>query len=168
MTEGTRAGINAVSQRPFPIARSFIALIVVPVGTVVVPLFIGDLFQRTPPWEHLSWWASLKLWFLFTASAACYYAIPGYITFLVLGIPSLYLLHRWKRLGFGWFMLLGALYTALPFPFLAWFVGYRSEYLAIVGPYTSVFALVGILGGILTRLIVFGGFSSKKGSARPH
>jgi hypothetical protein len=86
---------------------------------------------------------------------AWYYAILGFITFLVLGIPTLYLLYRWNRLGFGWFMLFGALYTALPVPFLP--TNYHSHsYLANAIAFISVYAPIGIFGGILTRLMVFG------------
>lgn len=128
-------------------------MIVVPIATIVVPEFVAEPFQRKAPWEHDSWWNTLRYGFLFTLAVASSYAIPGYITFLVLGIPTLYLLYRWNRLGFGWFMFFGALYTALPFLFLrSNYAGHWASFRAGV----SSFGPVGVLGGLLTRLIIFG------------
>ncbi|MGA8028287.1 MAG: hypothetical protein WB992_14180 [Bryobacteraceae bacterium] len=136
----------------FPIVRALIAMIVVPVATVVGPALPGAFRPHSYPPDQFS------LYVLFLESmGALSLAIPGYLVFLVLGIPTMYLLYRSNRLGFAWFMLFGALYTALPFPMLGLYAySNRSEYVNVVRAFISLYAPIGILGGILTRLIVFG------------
>jgi hypothetical protein len=48
-------------------------------------------------------------------AVAAIFAWPGFLVFLVLGIPTLYLLHRLRRTGFLLCALFGALYTPLSF-----------------------------------------------------
>lgn len=67
----------AASRRRFPIVRALIAMIVVPIATVVVPEMIGEAFERKSPGGDNS-----PAYLLLAVPLACYYAIPGYVVFL--------------------------------------------------------------------------------------
>ena len=115
---------------------------------VVVPEFVGEALQPGP---------RLTFWDLSLLPAVFYLAVPGYLVFLILGIPTIYFLYRWKRLGFGWFALFGVLYTSLAFAILGLCIYHdRSTYFITLKAYLQIWGVAGFFGGVLTRLIVFG------------
>jgi hypothetical protein len=75
------------------------------------------------------------------------------LTFLLLGVPTLYLLSRMRRTGFLLLACIGALYTAAPWIALEIAVQPPQDKMLQLAP---SFAVIGLANGILTRLIVFG------------
>jgi hypothetical protein len=143
----TRAAVKR-----FPVFRALIAFFVIPVFTVLVYFLPGAALWRTAPGPAFGT-EDLREWTI----VAIIFAWPGYIAFLVLGLPTAYLLFRSHRTGFGMFAFFGAVYTSLPWLILGitcpmnW-----ARYLAQLKETMPVFAAIGVVGGLLTRLIIFG------------
>jgi hypothetical protein len=126
----------------FPIGRVLIALVVVSILTPLIVLLYPGM-------------ASGPRWYDFVALfvVSLLLAWPGCLTFLVLGLPTLYLLFRTNHIGFPIFALFGGLYTALPWVVLQIIQRPpRGKFLQLV----PMFFAIGLINGILTRLIVFG------------
>ena len=92
----------------FPIYRALLALLVVPPFTMLVYFLIGSVSHPLEPGEL----RSLVL-------ACLIFALPGYIVFLGLGLPTIYVLFDLRKTGFGTFAFFGMVYTSLPWVFIA-------------------------------------------------
>jgi uncharacterized BrkB/YihY/UPF0761 family membrane protein len=129
-------------EKRFPVYRALIAVAAVSIFTPLVVLLLSIVGTK-PALHEL---AALPV-------PAILFAWPGCVTFLALGLPTLYGLFRLNRTGFVIFALFGALYTALP-----WLVLHvalrppRERFLNFV----PMFLVIGIGNGIITRLIAFG------------
>lgn len=84
------------------------------------------------------------------------FAWPGYVIFLVLGVPTLYFLFRYKRADLVIFLLVGAFCTPLPFFVLALLPPHRPGQVKNELDAVPLFALLGLFNGFLTWLIVLG------------
>jgi hypothetical protein len=82
------------------------------------------------------------------------FAWPGCVMFLAFGLPTIFALHRLHQTGFGIFALFGMLYTALGAAILYLSGGSRRPRELIV--YLFIFGLIGLINGMITRLIVYG------------
>ena len=130
------------STERFPVGRTFVSLIAVsmitPLAFILPAMWHGRLNLRE--------WALLPV-------VSIVYAWPGCITFLLLGLPTIYGLFRFNRTGYLPFILFGALYTAVPWIILQGLLHPpRARFLQLV----PLFAIIGIVNGLLTRLIIFG------------
>jgi hypothetical protein len=154
VSEGS--GESAV--RKFPVARAGIAFLVIPLFTSYV-FFVPGIFAARSNLRELAMSMAIL------PVDALLYAWPGYVTFLIVGVPTLYVLYRLNRTAFWLFACLGALYTALPCMILRLVAkSPRGDYLGLA----SIFAVIGLANGILTRLIVFGRRPTKVLSGSRH
>ncbi len=135
----------------FPLGRVFIALFAVPFPAIVVMLLFGEITGTGAPEERFS----LKTTLLFLPTTAAIFAWPGYVVFLLLGVPTLYLLFRLRRSDVFLFLLFGGIYAPLPW-FLAALRGPFSAdtYYETLKAEVPIFVLFGIAAGWLTRIIV--------------
>jgi len=134
--------------KAFPVGRVLIAALVVPVFPLLAITVVGELGPT--PGQSLA----DRLLAPLTAPLLSW---PGYVVFFLAGVPTIYLLYRWNHFGFALFAAFGALYTSLavcfivhPYPF-SW-----SLYFETLRGTLPLFAGLGALAGILTRLVVFG------------
>ncbi len=129
----------------FPTGRALVDLVVVSIGTPFL-FFSLSLFGHRWTKDDLYGLAFLPL-------ASILFAWPGCITFLVVGLPTLYLLYRTKQTDFLTFALLGGVYTALPWVVLQ--IVQRPPHGKFL-QLAPLFFDIGLANGIITRLIVFG------------
>ena len=138
----------SVSQK-FPLQKSLVALLVVPPSTFCFVGLIATCLARVKEWPPIADVAWYPLYYIV-------FAWPGYIVFLVLGLPSLYILFRYKYLSLWVFMLIGALYTSATWIVISLLGPPSLDRFAASLRETFIFVLAGALGGALTRTIVFG------------
>jgi hypothetical protein len=102
---------------------------------------------RPSPYDHENWpWFIGYIWLPLVGLILS--SVPGYISFLVLGVPTLYYSHKFNVTGYGIYTFFGTLYA-----FIAALVIARA--LAVLAVLV-IFAPLGAFAGILTRMIVFG------------
>jgi len=137
----------------FPIRRVLIALLVIPLISNLGLALLNMIWSLThaPVGQQPEAAAN-------AIALAILFSWPGYLTFLVIGLPTLYALYRVGWSGFTIFAVIGAAYTFLP-----WFVLGESPshiswdaYIRDFWEQFKIFGSVGAMNGILTRLIVVG------------
>lgn len=128
--------------RGFPTGRAAAALLIVPAIPFLAEMALGALLDTFLPANTTAHSSYLYNSIVFARQEWW----VAYLVFAVLGVPTVYLLHRRGRAEFGWFALFGAVYTGI--------AGLS------ISPYAArglpLLAVLGALEGILTRLIVFG------------
>lgn len=132
------------SAKRFPVARTAIAFVVIPLVTSYAFFLPAAFAVKSNLREFAMSMAILPV-------DALLYAWPGYVTFLIIGVPTIYLLYRADRIDFWLFACFGALYTAWVMLHLV-MKSPRGNYIGLA----VMFAVIGLANGILTRLIVFG------------
>jgi hypothetical protein len=137
----------------FPIRRVLIAFLVIPGFSNLALAVLNVIWSLThaPAGQQPEAVAD-------AVALAILFSWPGYLTFLVIGLPTLYALYRVGWSGFTIFAVIGAVYTFLP-----WFVLgespahiSREAYVRDSWEQFKVLGSVGAVNGILTRLIVVG------------
>jgi len=140
----------------FPVKPSLLAFILVPfVNALIYALNtqINTFAQPHPPWmqgEPFFAWSLLGF--------AVLISLPAYLAFLVLGVPALYCLYRFRSGSFWSFALVGLIIASITWlalglgplaysPHQYW--NNKISELCFAGP-------VGALCGVLTRLIILG------------
>lgn len=128
----------------YPIGRTLLALLIVP------SLMVGSMFAT-----GMGKFSVHELAFL--PIVTLMYSWPGYVIFAGLGIPILLLFFRFKLARFWEFAIVGMICTEIP-----WLV------VAVTSPLDAatvhaqlrssllLFAPIGIVNGIVTRLIILG------------
>ena len=129
--------------QPLPLWRVVIAMAVVSVLTPILYLLPLGIDRKTSLYE-----------FLLLPLNGIVFAWPGCLMFLALGLPTIFVLHRLHRTGFGIFALFGMLYTTLGEAILYFAGGGRRPRELMV--YLFIFGLIGLINGVITRLIVYG------------
>lgn len=137
----------------FPIGRTVFALAVIPPLTLLIPGIVNSQLFVHQPGDVSTGLSSIGRTILAILILAC----PGYVIFAILGIPLLYVFSRfnWTRL---WaFAVVGMICTEIP-----WFLIAATSHSdpettrARLWDALPTYALVGMLNGIITRLIVLG------------
>lgn len=124
----------------FPIRRMFVASFLI--SWLTTGLVILGNEQGRPKFTSVSVNALMGM---------AFFSFPGWVIFLALGGPTLYLLYRLNWTNFAIFAFFGAVYTALPFLiFQQLYFPQDLGSFAIVWPFTGI----GLVNGVLTRVIV--------------
>lgn len=134
----------------FPVGRTIVALSIVPPLSLLIPILTGILIQRPPGAlenlndRHFPLFILILSW-------------PGYVVFAGLGIPILLLFFRFKLARFWEFAIAGMICTEIPWLIVA-FTGPRDAATVHAQLRSTLppFAVMGIVNGIITRLIVLG------------
>ena len=134
---------NDTAGQHFPIWRALVAMAVVSVLTPMIYLLRAGFYAKPSLYEL----AVLPL-------DGFVFAWPVCIIFVALGFPTLYTLFRLHRTGFGLFVSFGVLYTALGAALL--YVSGGGRRTRELMYYSVVFGLIGLVNGVITRLIVCG------------
>lgn len=139
----------------FPIARTVIAFLVIPLFSNLALLLINRVWSLTHSGPVGGAEAQNGLEWIFLAII---YSWVGYLTFLLLGLPTLYALYRLHWSGFLAFIVIGTFDTFLPWVVL----GFGPHAHAHPGRMSLVYlweefkavGTVGAINGVLTRLIL--------------
>ena len=137
----------------FPGYRVLIAFLVIPIFSMLAFLMDNQIWLLTHPSRGME---KPALWDWSWIGFAVVFSWPGYLVFLVLGIPTLYVLYRRKETAFALFALIGMVYAFLPAvvagltvrPFVP------HVYLSFLMGECVALGLIGVIDGILVRLIV--------------
>jgi hypothetical protein len=132
----------------FPIRRTLIAFLVIPPLSNEIMLFMTQRIGTEGIFTYVC-----EISFIAVA-----YSWIGYMTFLLLGLPALYLLHRLNWSNFFIFALIGALYTVTPWLLVSFRRGPVTPMRVVLSVRGALlfFGLFGVFNGLLTRLIVLG------------
>ena len=135
----------------FPVGRAILALAIVPPLTSLVLLFIRLAIMVKPLLEVTP---QQILGILLYALEASW---PGYLLFLFVGIPVIYLLHRLKWTQLWKFAVAGTL--CLQLLWLYFDLPNMDLYDVLVDArrMVPIFATIGAVDGVLIRLIILGG-----------
>ena len=143
---------DAVSAWPheFPIRRTLLALLIVPPGTLLIPLLVSMLTQKSQGGWNAVDILKLPVFILI-------FSWPGYVIFAVLGIPILLLFFRFKLARFWEFAVIGMICTEIPWLVIASTDGRDAATVhALLRSTLPRFGVIGIGSGIITRLIILG------------
>ena len=152
----------------FPILRALVALAIIPLLTPLLYLSIAAALNSGPssvPSESSASSLQSALGFVLI------FSVPGYIVFAILGFPILYVLHYFKCSAFWVFVVAGLFCTMAPFALNALNerLGHHISGSQIAHNMLGqlvVFGPIGILNGIVTRLIVLGWSSPRTPQAQ--
>jgi hypothetical protein len=138
--------VHSRPQTGFPVVNTIGAFLIAPALPLLILFIVGEVVssRHVSPFEHdhgqMPWWIGIWL----VPVPAIIMSWPGYLSFLVLGIPTLYILYGYGHTGYIICALFGALYCSIAVLFI------------MPWPAIQFYAPLGALSGIVTKLIVFG------------
>jgi len=139
----------------FPIGRALIALLIVPPVTIGLSAIAFSSDHRWPrPFPGITEW--LRQMLEFAAFLVILGSWPGYIAFVVLGLPTLYVLYRLNQSEFSLFALLGLICTSVAWIAFFYIIPPNDNPRMALLCSTPPWAILGLVAGVLTRLVVVG------------